>query len=132
MSFILLSILSSLTSSGVARISRWGHHGEREARAYMGLGQSPQWGPAAKPIFSPRIYTTLYMGSERSRVDTCPPVLLRLRHCSQDHSISMVVAVKIIYLTNQFHPFSDLTLCSKDMKEDVACLVVQSLQDSTL
>jgi hypothetical protein len=39
----------------------------------MGVwGQKPQWGPGAKPIFSPRIYITLNMGSERSRVGTCP------------------------------------------------------------
>jgi hypothetical protein len=32
----------------------------RSANLYEGLGQSPQWGTGAKPIFSPRIYTNKY------------------------------------------------------------------------
>jgi hypothetical protein len=39
-----------------------------------GSGAQPPVGSRAKPIFSPGLYTTLNMGSERSRIGTCPTV----------------------------------------------------------
>jgi hypothetical protein len=66
--------------SGVARISRSGHHGEREARAYMGVWGPPVGSRGKANIFSSNLHHCKYGVRTKYRVGTCPLCPPWLRH----------------------------------------------------